>query len=219
MSTPSLVNACPVCGAEESLDALLLRMIDDDTVRRLIADVLNQSLPLGGLLLRYLRLHKPEKQRLRMSTLEKLLAELVPDMQRTAIQRDGRTWLVSNGSWKAAFHAVFDSVDKGSLKLPLQGNGYLYGVLARMADRQAAAAEQERDQTLRTQPRQGVSGKSLDQLITDGLSPEAVGNQVARQADAGTATDPEAAARAAAIKAQLRADREKRTRPAPEDQP
>lgn len=216
MSTPSLVNACPVCGAEESLDALLLRMIDDDTVRRLIADVLTKSLPLGGLLLRYLRLHKPEKQRLRMSTLEKLLAELVPDMQRTAIQRDGRTWLVSNDSWKAAFQAVFDGVDKGTLKLPLQGNGYLYGVLARMADRQAAAAEQERDQTLRTQPRQAGGGKSLDQLVADGLSREAVGHQVGRRAEAATAPDPEAAARAEAIKARLRADLQKRTRPAPE---
>lgn len=215
MSTPTLVNACPVCGAEESLDALLVRMIDDDTVRRLLAAVLTQSLPLGGLLLRYLRLHKPEKQRLRMSTLEKLLAELVPDMQRTAIQRDGRTWLVSNDSWKAAFNAVFDSVDKGTLRLPLQGNGYLYGVMARMADRQAASAEQERDQTLRTQPRQVGAAKSLDQLVSDGLSPEAAG----RRADAPTGTDPEAAARAAAIRAQLRADLEKRTRPAPEAQP
>jgi hypothetical protein len=55
MSIATLTNTCPSCGAEESLDAVILRMIDDDQVRRLIASVLTTSLPLGGLLVRYLR--------------------------------------------------------------------------------------------------------------------------------------------------------------------
>ena len=97
MSTATLTNTCSVCGAEESLDGLLLRMIDDDQVRRLIADVLTASLPLGGLVVRYLRLHKPAKQKLRMSIVGKLLAELVPDLQRNVIERTGRSWADADG--------------------------------------------------------------------------------------------------------------------------
>ena len=141
MSTTDLRNACPACGAEESLDALILRMIDDEQVRRLIASVLTASLPLGGLLVRYLRLHKPAKQKLRMDKLARLLAELVPDIQRTAIERNGRLWAVGPDAWKAALQAVFDAHDKGTLTLPLEGNGYLYSVLMRMADKTEAHQE------------------------------------------------------------------------------
>lgn len=149
MSTAALTNTCPACGAEESLDVLLLRVIDDDQVRRLIADVLTASLPLGGLVVRYLRLHKPPKQKLRMSVVAKLLAELVPDIQRNVIERTGRTWAVSTDSWKAALQAVFDAHDKGTLTVPLQGNGYLYQVLMRMADKTEAVQEKQVDATRR----------------------------------------------------------------------
>ena len=57
--TSPLLNTCQVCGAEESLDAMLARMIDDGEVRRLIADVVTRSMVLGGHVVRYLRLHKP----------------------------------------------------------------------------------------------------------------------------------------------------------------
>lgn len=143
MSIATLTNTCPSCGAEESLDAVILRMIDDDQVRRLIASVLTTSLPLGGLLVRYLRLHKPLKQKLRMDKCAKLLAELVPDIQRTAIERNGRLWLVSGDSWKAAFQAVFDAQAKGTLTLPLEGNGYLYATLMRMADKTEGQQERQ----------------------------------------------------------------------------
>lgn len=163
MSAANLTHTCAACGAEESLDALLLRMIDDDQVRRLIADVLTTSLPLGGLLVRYLRLHKPLKQKLRMDKCATLLAELVPDIQRTAIQRNGRTWAVSFDSWKAALQAVFDAATKGTLTLTLQGNGYLYATLMRMADK--AEGQQERQtEAERARPRQDtvtVKGQSM----------------------------------------------------------
>lgn len=148
------VNACQTCGAEESLDSLLHRMIDDDTVRRLIADVLTMSLPLGGLVVRYLRLHKPAKQRLRMEKVAVLLTELVPDMQRSAIERSGRNWMVSAEDWKGAFAAVFAAVDKGSLEVPLKnGNAYLYSVLLRKSDRAEAEQEAQRELDRRTGPR------------------------------------------------------------------
>lgn len=146
------INTCVTCGAEESLDALLLRMIDDDTVRRLIADVVTTSLPLGGVVVRYLRLHKPPKQKLRMTVVAKLLGELVPDMQRAVIERNGRGWAVSADDWKGAFQAVFDAVDRGTLKQPVQGNGYLYSVLMRKSDKAEAAEESQDEQDRRLRP-------------------------------------------------------------------
>lgn len=145
MSTASMVHTCAVCGAEESLDSLLHRVIDDDLSRRLIADILCISLPLGGQVVSYLRLHKPLKQALRLSKVQQLLAELAPDMQRGLIQRKGRDWKVSHDLWRDAFAAVFEARDKGTLTLPLDGNGYLYQVVMRLADQAEAAQERERE--------------------------------------------------------------------------
>lgn len=154
MSIAHLTHVCPVCGAEESLDSLMARMVDDDQVRRLIADVLTCSLQLGSLTLRYLRLHKPTKHRLRLEKVRALLGELVPDMQRHAINRKGRDWAVPLDAWKAGFEAVFDAADKGSLTLPLEGNGYLYETLLRQADRVEANAERETEADRRSRAHQ-----------------------------------------------------------------
>ncbi|MES2946011.1 MAG: hypothetical protein V4772_24350 [Pseudomonadota bacterium] len=143
------MSTCVVCGAEESLDGLLLRMIDDDQVRRLIAEVITTSLPLGGLVVRYLRLHKPAKQRLRMSLVGKLLGELLQDMRRGSIERVGRAWPVNHDNWLEALQSVFEAHDKGTLVLPLQGNGYLYQCMARIADREEGSAEQALEQERR----------------------------------------------------------------------
>lgn len=139
-----LKNTCAVCGAEESLDALIYRMINDDNARRLIAQVMTLSLPLGGMVVRYLRLHKPATQQLKMDKAAQLLAELVPDIQRQAIRRNGRTWAVGGPeSWRLALEKVFDAAEKGKLDLPLTSNAYLYEVLMRMADKTEAAQERE----------------------------------------------------------------------------
>ncbi|HEX7866556.1 MAG TPA: hypothetical protein VF555_16490 [Variovorax sp.] len=190
MSAAHFINACPVCGAEESLDALLMRMVEDTEARGLIADVILQSLPLSKDVLRYLRLHKPAKQRLRMATARKVLAELVPDLRRVTIERKGRIWAVSGDTWKAAFQAVFDLAERGSLTLPLEGNGYLYGVITRMVDREEAAAEEDREQGRRHRAH-GAPATVAPAPTTPAPQAEDV-------------PDPEAAAKAEAIRKQLR---------------
>lgn len=141
MSLANLTNTCATCGAEESLDALIHRMIDDEQVRRLIADIMTTSLPLGGLVLRYLRLHKPAKQKLRMDKVAKVLSELLGDMQRGCIERKGRSWSIDKEGWKLALEAVFAAELKGSLTLPLDGNAYLYEVVMRLSDKAESEAE------------------------------------------------------------------------------
>ncbi len=170
-----LVNTCPSCGAEESLDVMFSRMVDDDVVRRAIHDVVLKSLPLGAMLLRYIRLHKPPKQRLRMTRLRELLSELAGDMARNVIERHGRTWAVTNDDWRGAFDAVFAAVEKGTLQLPLQGNGYLYQVLSRKSDQLEAAQEEKREQERRTAGRAHSSAAptNVGELLAAAAPPSA----------------------------------------------
>ena len=177
-----LVNTCPSCGAEESLDVMFSRMVDDDVVRRAIHDVVVKSLPLGAMLLRYIRLHKPPKQRLRMTRLRELLSELAGDMARNVIERHGRTWAVTNDDWRGAFDAVFAAVEKGTLQLPLQGNGYLYQVLSRKSDQVEAAQEAQREQDRRNAGRAHSSAAptSVGELLA--AAPAAAPSPVPRPA-------------------------------------
>lgn len=177
MSALHFINTCSVCGAEESLDGLLARMIDDDQVRRLVADVLTQSLPLGGQVVSYLRLHKPPRQKLRMAKVAQILAELVPDIKRGAITRKGREWQAPGPAWQAAFAAVFEARDKGQLALPLPGNAYLYEVLMRQADRAEAAVERDQADQSRSRAHVGQAQSAaglLTELYTQPPAPPAV---------------------------------------------
>ncbi len=165
MSIAHLTHTCPVCGAEQSLDVVVAGLVDDETTRRLVADVLTCSLQLGGLTLRYLRLHKPPKHRLRLERVRQLLAELVPDMQRRAINRKGRDWAVPLDAWKAGLEDVFDQADKGSLTLPLEGNAYLYEVLLRRADRTEGQAERDAEAQRRGRAYEG-GAKGVGELLS-----------------------------------------------------
>jgi hypothetical protein len=81
-----------------------------------------------------------------LSAISKVLAELGPDIQRNTFQRADRVWAADVESWKSAPQAVFDAHDKGTLAVPLQGNGYLYAVLMRTAERGEAPEEKQVDQ-------------------------------------------------------------------------
>lgn len=152
MTTVHLVNHCPACGAEEALDVLIGRMIDHDDTRRLVADLVGWSLPIGSLVVRYLRLFKPAKQQLRMKTVHAALAELVPAIKAGQVQRAGRIWHMGNEGWRGALEAVLDAHSKGTLQLPLQGNAYLFEVAKRMADVVEGRAEEAALQDARNRP-------------------------------------------------------------------
>lgn len=173
MTTP-LMHICAVCGAEEPLDALLLDLIDDDETRRLVAELLERSLPVGGLVVRYLRLHKPAKQVLRMVRVRQVLGELVPDVLRGAITRKGREWTAPMDLWRDAFAAVFDAQQKRTLNLPLDGNGYLYEIVMRLSDTAEAAAERTREADRRNRRETGArdpGAASVGELVQRAVGP------------------------------------------------
>lgn len=145
MSALNLLSTCPTCGSEESLDALLHRLIDEDSTRRILAEIVTISLPLGGKVVRYIRLHKPAKHVLRVEKVTTLLKELAPDLRRGVISFKGRDWAAPVQTWSDALDEVFRAQNTGTLNLPLQGNGYLYAVITRLSNDVEASAERARE--------------------------------------------------------------------------
>lgn len=145
MSALNLLSTCPTCGSEESIEAIIHRVLDEEKVRRLVLEVMEMSLPLGGKVIRYIRLHKPAKHVLRTEKMHALLAELVPDMRRGAVNVKGRDWVATLKTWADAFDEVFRAQNTGSLILPLQGNGYLYAVITRLSNSVEASEERARE--------------------------------------------------------------------------
>lgn len=144
-----MLTRCPNCGASASLDAL----ISHQALRQLLATVMQLGLPYGGPLMRYLGLFRPARRELRPERAARLLAELLPDIQRGAITRRGRDWPAPPALWHAALDAVLDAAAKGSLQPPLADHGYLYEVLMRLADKQEGAQEAQREQERRSASR------------------------------------------------------------------
>lgn len=153
--------SCPVCGAELDLAVLFAHEGDQRALARLAA----VSIPLGGRVLQYLGLFTPPKQRLTAAKKIKLILQLLPDLEREAISWKGRDWAAPRTAWAMAIDQMLAARDAQRLELPMKGHGYLYAVLASMADKHEAQAEQQREQDHRVRPQRDtvqVRGQSME---------------------------------------------------------
>lgn len=141
--------SCPTCGTE--LDLAVLFAHEQD--QRALARLASVSIPLGARVLQYLALFTPPKQRLTAAKKIKLILQLLPDLERQAITHKGRDWEAPLAAWAQAIDQMLAARDAQRLELPMKGHGYLYSILAGMADKHEASAEQQREQQLRTGPR------------------------------------------------------------------
>lgn len=144
MSGPDL--NCPVCGAELDLSTVFSAHVDQQVLERLI----NVGFPIGSYLLRYIGLHRPAKQALTIRKKLKLINELLPDLERQHIHRNGRDWAAPKSNWALAIDQMLATVHAGGLDLPLKGHGYLYAVLQGIADKAEASAEKQAEADRRT---------------------------------------------------------------------
>lgn len=146
--------SCPACGSEFDLATAFASEEDRQALARLVA----VSVPMGARVLQYIGLHTPAKQRLTSAKKIKLILQLLPDLERQAVAHKGRDWSVPLTVWAAAIDQLLAQRAAGRLELPLKGHGYLYAVLAGMADKVGEQAEQQRDQELRhaVRPNAGV---------------------------------------------------------------
>ncbi len=137
---------CPCCGTALDLAVIFRTEADHQALSRLI----NVGIPMGGKVIEYLTLHTPTHQRLTAAKKIKLITQLLPDLERQAITSKGRDWSAPHANWAQAIDQMVSSRDK--LTLPLKGHGYLYSVLAGMADKVEAAAEAKTEHDRRITP-------------------------------------------------------------------
>ena len=163
--------SCPVCGTE--LDLAVLFSHEHD--QRALARLASVSIPLGSRVLQYLALFTPPKQRLTSAKKIKLILQLLPDLERGAITWKGRDWVAPREAWATAIDQMLAARDAQRLELPMKGHGYLFAILAGMADKFEGQAEQQREQELRTGPRAAavtVNGpKSVADLVQAPAAP------------------------------------------------
>lgn len=140
-------TACPACGAEMSLDA----MINHDAARAAIAAAMGLDLTLGKALIQYLALFRPVKRSLSFDRVASLLEELNPMIAAAQITRNGQHYAAPRESWKWAIETVL--ANRSTLQLPLKSHGYLLQVLIAATEKQDAKREE-----LQEQSRRGVAG-------------------------------------------------------------
>ena len=141
--------SCPVCGAEFDLAVLFKSEESRKTFERLTAS----CSPLRDRLAQYAALAKPPKHKLGTDKSLRIITTLLPDIERGAITWKGRDWAAPLSAWAQAIDQMLAQRDAGRLERPMKGHGYLYAILAGMADRFEGQAEQQREQQLRTGPR------------------------------------------------------------------
>lgn len=152
---------CPACGAE--FDLTVAFACEEE--RRAFARLASVSIPLGTRVLKYIALFTPPKQRLTSAKKLKLLMQLLPDLERKVITHKGRDWTAPLDAWAQAIDQMLAARDAQRLELPMKGPGYLYAVLAGMADKHEAAQEAKREEDARLRPRRDtvqVRGQALE---------------------------------------------------------
>ena len=167
--SPSLENlTCPVCSATLNFEQIASRLEADRTFDRLIA----VSVPLGNIVLQYLTLFTPAKQRLTNSKKLRLIGQLLPDLERRAITHKGRDWPAPLPLWAAAMEQMLSARANDRLTLPMTGHTYLYSILAAQADKQEGAAEQQHEQERRTGPRPATTSAPMQVMqVAQALQP------------------------------------------------
>ncbi|MBX3588764.1 MAG: hypothetical protein KF796_19200 [Ramlibacter sp.] len=172
MSKPEF--CCWACGAELSIEQLFAHEQDRNAFGRLAAI----SIPLGARVVGYIALFSPPKNRMTIARKAKLIEELLPDLQREQITRNGRDWPAPLAAWSLAIDGMFSLRDQGKLTLPLSGHGYLYAVLQGMAEKVERSDEAQRELDRRARSTSARTTGSLDiGAVLDELGPDLAATQ------------------------------------------
>lgn len=151
---------CPVCRSELSLEQITSHLDDEQAFTRLVA----MSVPMAHLVVSYVAMFTPEKQTLTLRKKVRIIAQLLPDLQRQVITHKGREWSAPLAVWGQAIEQMLTARAAGRIDLPLAGHGYLYAVIAGMANKTEAAQEQAALVEQRSQATRGtvtVAGQAM----------------------------------------------------------
>lgn len=124
---------CPNCGASLSLDALLAQ----EETREAVLAAFRLGGVLGQALLRYIGLFRPAQRELSFGRVAKLINELLPEVERGEIERDGKRYPAPVEAWCWAIQSMLDKRER--MRLPLTSHGYLKEVISSWSGAQLPA--------------------------------------------------------------------------------
>lgn len=119
-------------------------LVQHEYARKTVVAAAELPPALFGQTMRYLRLFVSPNAPQRALTMDRaalILDDLTQAIKAGKVEARGRSWSAPMAIWPAAFEAVFAAADAGTVKLPLKGNQYLYGVIANQANGVEAKAE------------------------------------------------------------------------------
>lgn len=139
----SIRGTCPECG----LSADMAAFVAQGEHNQALAAALEIPGQLGPRVVRYLGLFQPQRKALASGKAVRLLTELRDAIALGRISRHGVTRPAPVGVWAAALDQL---LDRPPTTLPLRGHGYLFEVVASVADQADAQAERQREEVARS---------------------------------------------------------------------
>ncbi|MCW5223496.1 hypothetical protein D5041_07765 [Verminephrobacter aporrectodeae subsp. tuberculatae] len=114
-------------------------IVDDGAAAQALQAALEMS-AMGSLLIRYLALFRPAKNRLTWPRVAALLGELLPLIQQERLERNGQLHEAPLHAWASAIEKTIAARDAGALRPPLKTHGYLFEVVIAESARASAHA-------------------------------------------------------------------------------
>lgn len=127
---------CPCCQSDYPIEA----GINDVDARNAIKRAFSLT-PIGGQLLAYVQLFRPENRVMQMSKLTRLLDELITMVQAGQIKHNGTIYPAPQIYWENAIEQML--ANRQQLKLPMKTHGYLISIIAGYAEKNEAKLEKQ----------------------------------------------------------------------------
>ncbi|MBI1397034.1 MAG: hypothetical protein GC151_13745 [Betaproteobacteria bacterium] len=131
---------CPCCGYVGEPEGYL----SDVQWRDALSAALKLPAPLGDRLVRYVGLFRPRQRALSPDRAARILLELLEPISEARVERNGRSWPAPFEYWSSALDDMLSRRD--TLQLPLKSHGYLFEIVAGIANKAEGRAETKREE-------------------------------------------------------------------------
>ncbi|MGN6229147.1 MAG: hypothetical protein ACTHNM_17110 [Dyella sp.] len=151
---------CPSCCATFSLDVALQM----DASRAALMRALQMPAPLAALWAQYLGMFRSANRALAHDRAERLMAELLPMLDAGEVVRNGNRRQAPIEIWRAALEQMVELRNADKLQLPLKSHGYLLEIVFAAAERGAAKAERQLEETRKRGDHRRTTDSNLERL-------------------------------------------------------
>ncbi|URX63286.1 hypothetical protein KR767_04235 [Luteibacter anthropi] len=135
-----------------------------DASRAALLRALAMPAPLAHLWAQYLGMFRAKGRALALDRADRLMAELVAMLDEGVVVRNGNTRQAPLDTWRQALEQMVELRDGGKLQLPLKTHGYLLEIVFAAAERGAAQAERQVEETRRRGEQRRTTDNHLERL-------------------------------------------------------